>query len=98
MAEVEIRKVQKSYGKVPTVHGIDLTIADGEFVVLLGPSGCGKSTLLRMIAGLDLDVDPLQDLDVTEGLAHIGDRQRTHFIIPSRRRPSGRARTNAASR
>jgi sn-glycerol 3-phosphate transport system ATP-binding protein len=53
MAEVQIRKVQKSYGKVPTVHGIDLTIADGEFVVLLGPSGCGKSTLLRMIAGLE---------------------------------------------
>ena len=53
MAQVDIRKVHKSYGKVPTVHGIDLTIGDGEFVVLLGPSGCGKSTLLRMIAGLE---------------------------------------------
>jgi len=53
MAQVEIRKVHKSYGKVPTVHGIDLTIGDGEFVVLLGPSGCGKSTLLRMVAGLE---------------------------------------------
>src|SRR5262249_55259432 len=53
MAQVDIRQVHKSYGKVPTVHGIDLTIADGEFVVLLGPSGCGKSTLLRMIAGLE---------------------------------------------
>src|ERR1700743_1309499 len=53
MAQVDIRKVHKSYGKVATVHGIDLTIADGEFVVLLGPSGCGKSTLLRMIAGLE---------------------------------------------
>ncbi|HVO01152.1 MAG TPA: sn-glycerol-3-phosphate ABC transporter ATP-binding protein UgpC [Candidatus Cybelea sp.] len=53
MARVEIRQVHKSYGKVPTVHGIDLTIADREFVVLLGPSGCGKSTLLRMIAGLE---------------------------------------------
>jgi sn-glycerol 3-phosphate transport system ATP-binding protein len=53
MAQVDIRKVHKSYGKVPTVHGIDLTIAHGEFVVLLGPSGCGKSTLLRMIAGLE---------------------------------------------
>src|SRR5690242_16781158 len=53
MAQVDIRKVHKSYGKVPTVHGIDLTIAEGEFVVLLGPSGCGKSTLLRMIAGLE---------------------------------------------
>jgi len=53
MAEVQIRGVHKSYNKVPTVHGIDLTIAHGEFVVLLGPSGCGKSTLLRMIAGLE---------------------------------------------
>jgi sn-glycerol 3-phosphate transport system ATP-binding protein len=53
MAEVEIRGVHKSYNKVPTVHGIDLSIANGEFVVLLGPSGCGKSTLLRMIAGLE---------------------------------------------
>jgi sn-glycerol 3-phosphate transport system ATP-binding protein len=53
MAAVVIRKVHKSYGKIPTVHGIDLEIAPGEFVVLLGPSGCGKSTLLRMIAGLE---------------------------------------------
>ena len=53
MAEVAIRGVHKSYNKVPTVHGVDLSIADGEFVVLLGPSGCGKSTLLRMIAGLE---------------------------------------------
>jgi sn-glycerol 3-phosphate transport system ATP-binding protein len=53
MAEVQIREVHKSYGKVPTVHGVDLSIAHGEFVVLLGPSGCGKSTLLRMIAGLE---------------------------------------------
>ncbi len=53
MAEVAIRGVHKSYGKVPTVHGVDLTIGNGEFVVLLGPSGCGKSTLLRMIAGLE---------------------------------------------
>src|SRR5215467_8225429 len=53
MAEVLIRGVHKSYNKVPTVHGIDLTIASGEFVVILGPSGCGKSTLLRMIAGLE---------------------------------------------
>jgi sn-glycerol 3-phosphate transport system ATP-binding protein len=53
MATVEIRKVHKSYGKTPTVHGVDLSIGAGEFVVLLGPSGCGKSTLLRMIAGLE---------------------------------------------
>ena len=53
MADISIRKVVKHYGKTPIVHGIDLEIASGEFVVILGPSGCGKSTLLRMIAGLE---------------------------------------------
>ena len=53
MAGVEIRKVRKSFGRVDVIHGIDLTVKDGEFVVLVGPSGCGKSTLLRMIAGLE---------------------------------------------
>ena len=53
MASVTIRNVRKNYGTLEVVHGIDLTIEDGSFVVLLGPSGCGKSTLLRMIAGLE---------------------------------------------
>ncbi len=53
MAEIDIRKVEKSYGRTKVVHGIDLGITKGEFVVILGPSGCGKSTLLRMIAGLE---------------------------------------------
>ncbi|MBM3613108.1 MAG: ATP-binding cassette domain-containing protein, partial [Alphaproteobacteria bacterium] len=53
MAEVEIRALRKSYGSVAVVHGVDVDIADGQFVVLVGPSGCGKSTLLRMIAGLE---------------------------------------------
>ena len=55
MARVELRNVRKYYGKeqVPAVDGVDLTIDEGEFVVLLGPSGCGKSTTLRMIAGLE---------------------------------------------
>lgn len=53
MADIQISAVRKSYGKVPTLHGIDLAFASGEFVVILGPSGCGKSTLLRMIAGLE---------------------------------------------
>src|SRR5215469_9558887 len=52
MASVEIRGVRKSFGPVDVIHGIDVSIADEEFVVLVGPSGCGKSTLLRMIAGL----------------------------------------------
>ena len=54
MSQVSIRKVVKSYeGGVQAVKGIDLEIADEEFVVLVGPSGCGKSTTLRMIAGLE---------------------------------------------
>ena len=53
MAAVEIRSVRKSFGRVDVIHGIDITVDDGEFAVLVGPSGCGKSTLLRMIAGLE---------------------------------------------
>jgi multiple sugar transport system ATP-binding protein len=53
MANVELRQIRKSYGSVAVIHGIDLEIRHGEFVVFVGPSGCGKSTLLRMIAGLE---------------------------------------------
>ncbi|WP_299471937.1 sn-glycerol-3-phosphate ABC transporter ATP-binding protein UgpC [uncultured Roseibium sp.] len=53
MAQVHLQKVVKKYGSLQVVHGIDLEIADNEFVVLVGPSGCGKSTTLRMIAGLE---------------------------------------------
>ncbi len=53
MAGVTLRNVRKSYGKVQVVHGVDLDVKAGEFLVLLGPSGCGKSTVLRMIAGLE---------------------------------------------
>src|ERR1700684_3727585 len=53
MADVTLRKVIKRYDEVEAVRGIDLEIADHEFVVLVGPSGCGKSTTLRMIAGLE---------------------------------------------
>ncbi|MGR4845968.1 sn-glycerol-3-phosphate import ATP-binding protein UgpC [Rhizobium sp. LARHSG275] len=53
MAPISIRGVKKNYGKTPVVHGVDLDIQSGEFIVILGPSGCGKSTLLRMIAGLE---------------------------------------------
>jgi sn-glycerol 3-phosphate transport system ATP-binding protein len=53
MADITIAGVKKSYGKTEVVHGVDLAITPGEFVVILGPSGCGKSTLLRMIAGLE---------------------------------------------
>jgi len=63
MAEVKLRKVVKFYDDVEAVRGIDLDIADHEFVVLVGPSGCGKSTTLRMIAGLE---------DISGGEIYIG--------------------------
>jgi multiple sugar transport system ATP-binding protein len=53
MAPVTLRHVKKNYGDAAVIHGVDIDIADGEFVVLVGPSGCGKSTLLRMVAGLE---------------------------------------------
>jgi multiple sugar transport system ATP-binding protein len=53
MSSVELRDVTKAYGAHRVIHGVGLTVADGEFVVLVGPSGCGKSTLLRMVAGLE---------------------------------------------
>ena len=65
MAEVKLSNVRKSYGAVDVIHGVDLDIADGEFVVLVGPSGCGKSTLLRMVAGLET---------ITGGEVRIGGR------------------------
>jgi NitT/TauT family transport system ATP-binding protein len=52
MASVAIRDVRKAFGSIQVIHGVDIAIADGEFVVLVGPSGCGKSTLLRLIGDL----------------------------------------------
>ena len=53
MASIKLNAVEKWFGDLQVIKGIDLAIEDGEFVVLVGPSGCGKSTLLRMIAGLE---------------------------------------------
>ena len=66
MASIDISRVSKTYaGGNRAVHSIDITIEDGEFIVLVGPSGCGKSTLLRMVAGLE---------EITEGEVRIGGR------------------------
>jgi multiple sugar transport system ATP-binding protein len=66
MARVKLEGIRKMYqDSVVAVHGVDLDVADGEFVVLVGPSGCGKSTTLRMIAGLE---------SITAGKLFIGDR------------------------
>ncbi|MGE5271803.1 MAG: ABC transporter ATP-binding protein [Thiohalocapsa sp.] len=65
MAQVALRKIVKTFEKTPAVQGIDLDIADREFIVLVGPSGCGKSTTLRMIAGLE---------EATSGEIYIGDQ------------------------
>jgi multiple sugar transport system ATP-binding protein len=53
MATLEISAIRKNFGATQVIHGVDLSIAHGEFCVFVGPSGCGKSTLLRMIAGLE---------------------------------------------
>ncbi|KFL31062.1 glycerol-3-phosphate ABC transporter ATP-binding protein [Devosia riboflavina] len=63
MADLAITDVKKSYDGKPVLHGVDIAIPDGHFVVIVGPSGCGKSTLLRMIAGLE---------DITSGTISIG--------------------------
>jgi multiple sugar transport system ATP-binding protein len=65
MASVAIHDIRKAFGATQVIHGVDINIGDGEFVVLVGPSGCGKSTLLRMVAGLE---------NITSGEIRIGDR------------------------
>jgi multiple sugar transport system ATP-binding protein len=64
MAQVRVRELRKAFGTTEVLHGLDLDIDDGEFVVLVGPSGCGKSTLLRMVAGLE---------GISAGTIHIGE-------------------------
>uniref|UniRef100_UPI0035C844F7 ABC transporter ATP-binding protein n=1 Tax=Palleronia sp. TaxID=1940284 RepID=UPI0035C844F7 len=75
MAELVLKDVRKRFGKTEVIHGVDLDVKDGEFVVFVGPSGCGKSTLLRMIAGLE---------EVSGGDVVIGG-ERMNEIAPSDR-------------
>jgi multiple sugar transport system ATP-binding protein len=65
MAAIDMTGISKRFGDVDVIRGVDLTVEDGEFCVLVGPSGCGKSTLLRLIAGLE---------DITQGTLSIGGR------------------------
>src|SRR5215813_14074279 len=69
--QVTLRDIYKSFGEVEVVKGLNLEVADGEFVVLLGPSGCGKTTALRMVAGLET---------VTAGQISIGPRDVTNVL------------------
>jgi len=75
MSAIELKNVQKRFGDVTIIPGLDLSIEDGEFVVFVGPSGCGKSTLLRLIAGLE---------DVSGGTISIDGRDVTQ-VSPARR-------------
>ncbi|WP_149589220.1 ABC transporter ATP-binding protein [Tabrizicola flagellatus] len=75
MTGVTLEKVVKRFGDVQVIHGVDLTVDDGEFCVFVGPSGCGKSTLLRMIAGLE---------ETSSGAIRIGAKDVT-YIDPSER-------------
>ena len=68
MASIELKGAEKWYGNAQVIKGVDLSIAEGEFVIFVGPSGCGKSTLLRMIAGLE---------ETSRGQILIGDRDAT---------------------
>jgi lactose/L-arabinose transport system ATP-binding protein len=75
MSGLRLQNVKKTYGSTPVIHGVDIEIDKGEFVVFVGPSGCGKSTLLRMIAGLE---------EITGGDVFIGG-QRVNEVDPSQR-------------
>ena len=75
MSGLSLENIQKSYGKVDVIHGVDLQINSGEFIVFVGPSGCGKSTLLRMIAGLE---------DITGGTLKIDDDV-VNDVVPAER-------------
>jgi multiple sugar transport system ATP-binding protein len=75
MAKLELKGVHKSFQSLEVIHGVNLTVEDGSFTVIVGPSGCGKSTLLRMIAGLE---------ELSSGEVHIGGVRCDH-LLPSAR-------------
>ena len=75
MASIELKNIEKSFGKNKVINKFDIKINDGEFIVLVGPSGCGKSTLLRMISGLE---------SVDTGEIYL-DNKLINNLIPSKR-------------
>jgi ABC-type sugar transport system ATPase subunit len=75
MASLTLSNIVKRFGKTEVIHGVDLEVADGEFVVLVGPSGCVKSTLLRIIAGLE---------EVSEGEVYIAGKL-VNTVDPAKR-------------
>ncbi len=75
MAHLKLKALRKAYGEVEILHGVDLEIHDGEFIVFVGPSGCGKSTMLRCIAGLE---------DISSGELYIGD-ELVNEVPPAKR-------------
>jgi iron(III) transport system ATP-binding protein len=81
MAEVTLTDITKRYGDAVAVRGVDLMVADGEFVTLLGPSGCGKTTTLHMVAGL---IPPTNGI-ITIGGRVVADAARGRFVPPNKR-------------
>ena len=88
MSTLKITALEKSYGTVDVLHGLDLAIKSGEFVVFVGPSGCGKSTLLRMIAGLEqitsgsIEIDGLVVNDLPPALRGIAMVFQSYALYP----------------
>ncbi|MDQ4060760.1 MAG: ATP-binding cassette domain-containing protein, partial [Pseudomonadota bacterium] len=81
MAPVAIRDVRKSFGATEVIHGVNVDIQDGEFVVLVGPSGCGKSTLLELVAGLQ---EPDAGSVEVAGASSGSDRRQLCSFMPQR--------------
>src|SRR5262245_36857390 len=85
MASVAICDVRKAFGATEVIHGVDVLIGDGEFVVLVGPSGCGKSTLLRMTAGLENITSGENPHRRARGQSRAAERARHRHGIPELR-------------